>query len=317
MADKTRRPSRLFIIIPLIIAALLLGGYTALWFYGAGVMRDEIAKFVANEEAEGRTVMYDRMSVRGFPIALRAQIEEFTWADPDEWVWSGETLHIIAMPYDPTRLIFAPRGPQAVITNGERYSVTPNDLRVGIAEDAYSAEGYEMLVTSENGQSLSIGSLKSNWHTDNPGSWILGASLREVVYDDTDTRRAILPGVNIAMSHEPGQGDDATIDASEIAFDDGSDGPPTLIKVTGNAGVDEAGYPAGRLNVTYRDERKLLALLERFEVASPAELRNAGQLLAAFRSGKTEATVPFAMQDGSLYITMIGRQKIGDLPKID
>ena len=45
MDTKPARANRLFLYIPLAIGALLLIGYTALWFYGAGFMRDEIADF--------------------------------------------------------------------------------------------------------------------------------------------------------------------------------------------------------------------------------------------------------------------------------
>ncbi|MEM9233102.1 MAG: DUF2125 domain-containing protein, partial [Pseudomonadota bacterium] len=299
-----------------VIGALLLGGYTVLWFIGAGVMRDEIAKFVANEEANGNQVTYENMKIRGFPIALRAQIDDFTWADPGEWDWSGETLHIIAMPHDVETLVFAPRGPQAVMTQGEYLSVTPGDLKVSISEAAYGAEGSEVLVERPDGAQLALGSLKANWSTDEPGKWVLGSVLRGVQYTDSDGRQAILPGVNIVLSHEPGQGENVTIDAAEIAFSDGTDGPPTLLKVKGDVGVDGRDYPAGNLNVTYRDEQKLLSLLRSFEVASEADLLQAEGVLKAYRAGKTEALVPFAMQDGKLYISGVARVAIGDLPKV-
>ncbi|WP_370338118.1 DUF2125 domain-containing protein [Parvularcula marina] len=316
MSTSERRANRLFLILPLVIGGLLIAGYTALWFYGAGFMRDEVDKFIENEREAGHTVTYDGIKVRGYPMALRARIDNFNWAQRGNFDWSGEILHIIAVPHDLETLILAPRGPQAIILGEEYLSLTPNNLRVGIAEDKYSAEGDDVLVEIPEGPSLDLGSLKANWVSDEPDKWYLGASFRNVTYTDETDRQALLPGVDLLISHEPGQGDKVTIEASQIAFDDGRDGPPTLIKLDGTLGIDEAGYPAGRLDVTYRDEQKLLSLIRTFEIAEPNQLLQAELVLKAYRSGKPEATVPFEMTGGALYISGIARAKIGELPKI-
>lgn len=314
MTDKPGRARRIFLILPLAIGVLLLVGYTVLWFYGKGIMREEIDNFIGDQEAYGNIVTYDQKEIRGFPIALRAQIDNFRWTDPGNWDWSGEVLNIIAMPTDPTRLIFAPRGPQKIILPEDILGVTPNDLRVGIGNNKYSAEGTEVMISSADDQTLSLGSFKANWLSEEPGSWVMVASARNVTYRDADDRDVILPGLNVALSHEPDDGRGFRIEGSEIAFDDGSDGPPTLLKVDGKIGIDGAGYPEGQFTVTYRDERKLLTLLSRFNAITPEDRDQVAGMLQAYRAGKTEATVSFAMRQGELFLN--GMVPLTDLPKI-
>ena len=316
MADTPRKVNRLFLYVPLVLAVLLLGGYTVLWFIGKGIMREEITEFVGDERGAGRTIEYENVSIRGFPMSLRAQIEEFNWADPGAWDWSGETLHIVTMPFDPTRLIFAPRGPQTVSLGSEALDVTPNDLQVGISETEYSIEGNEFTLQADDGKTLTVGGLKGNWYTVEEADWIAVASARHLTYQESESRTVTIPVINIKLSHTPALGEAVKIDAAAIAVHDGQGSTPTLLQINGRLGIDREDYPAGRLNITYRDEAGLLSVLEQFELLPPDELAEAATVLKAYRSGRNEATVPFALHDGHLYISAIAEVKLGALPKV-
>lgn len=316
MANSAPKAHRIFLIIPMLIAVLLLGGYTAFWFFGAGVMREEIDKFVSAEADLGRSVNYETRSIRGFPIALRAQIGEFTWNAEDKWNWSGETLHIVAMPFDPNRLILAPRGPQQLTSGDMEYALTPNNLSIGISETLYSAEGDELLLEREDGARVSLGHLKGDWQFLSPEEWAMKGIGHQITLQDAEGREAILPGVNIAMSQSPEDNGSFRIDAAEVAFDDGTDGAPTLLKVNGVIGVDNKGFPAGNLRIVYRDERKMLALLERFGLVTGSQVNQADQVLRALRAGQAEATISLTMRDGGLYNTTLIPFRIGSLPVV-
>ena len=55
------------ILLPLLLLAVLGAGYTAWWFYAAGVVRDSIANWIAAERAQASFIEYKGLEVPAFP----------------------------------------------------------------------------------------------------------------------------------------------------------------------------------------------------------------------------------------------------------
>ena len=319
MADTPAgtRPRRLYLIIPLVLVATIFVAYTVLWFFGRGVMDEEVAAFITDEREAGREVRYEELAIKGYPLSLRAQIEDFAWAEPGVWRWTGDMLHIVTLPHDPSRLIFAPKGAQRLTYGRTDYDFTAADLRVGIEADKYAAQTAEFVATGD-GQRLEIGSLRANFveQEREDARWILGTSTRGIVFTDRDGRAAHLPFLNIAASQAPGQVMDLTLDAVQFAVSDAAGATPTVIEVRGPVGVDGFGYPTGRLTISIRNEKTLLDVLTEWGLLTEADRRTAQQTLGAFTRNGTELAqlpLPLVMRDGKAFI---GPQEVADLPKL-
>lgn len=82
--------------------ATLLGLYTIYWFIMAGQIKQELAAWVEDQAAEGTIVTYDGVKVSGFPLSLKATVQQ-----PDIFVqegdrqphWHGEYLAAKTRPY--------------------------------------------------------------------------------------------------------------------------------------------------------------------------------------------------------------------------
>lgn len=316
MADARIWAHRRTLIIPFILIAILFAGYSAVWVYGRGVMEDQIDKFIAEEAALGRTITYDSYHVEGYPLSLRAQIDDFTWSSPDFWEWSGERLYIITLPYDPSRLIFAPRGPQQLTYQGKTYDVEADELRVGMEAHKYAVETHHFTVT-DGQNSVDIRSLKANWISAEDGSWILGSQTLDLYYRDDEDRLLHFPFLNTAISQSTDVAAPLTLDGIEMSMTNDVINPPTVIKIRGVLGLDELMRPEGKLNFSIRNELALLALAEDFNIGTAKDRDTARTFLGALTAnGKTEGTlpVPLILKEGSAYL---GPAKVGDVPPIN
>ncbi|MFI4985954.1 MAG: DUF2125 domain-containing protein [Alphaproteobacteria bacterium] len=87
-------------LLALSALALLAAGYTAFWFYEAGVVRSGLAEWTAVRRAEGMTVDYEAPRISGFPLRIKARVEHPTIADPAQhWRWRGDAVEAAAFPW--------------------------------------------------------------------------------------------------------------------------------------------------------------------------------------------------------------------------
>jgi hypothetical protein len=92
------------ILFPLILLAVLGAAYTALWFYAAGVVRDSIAQWLANERAQASFIEYKTLDVSGFPLSLTAKTTDFSIRRADGLSWRGPELTAWAKPWNPLKI---------------------------------------------------------------------------------------------------------------------------------------------------------------------------------------------------------------------
>lgn len=295
----------------MVILGLVFAGYSVVWVKGAQIMETEIEKFVSAEQSLGRTVNYDSMKVKGYPFTLRAQIENFDWAAPGMWAWRGERLHIVTLPYDPSRIILGPRGPQTMTYDGQVYAIKAETLNIGLEENAYSAEA-QQLTAEGNGAGMTLDDMRVNWHAEEDGSWIVGAAVRGLMVSPKDTPSVTLPFWNVAASGTDMAGSPVTVDATEFAVSNGATSTPSLIKMKGTIGVDRAGYPEGDINIGVRNP----AALAQTAVDQGALTRQAADTattMATAMGQDGEATLPLQMANGKLLFSNL---PVADLPKL-
>lgn len=316
--DAAIRRHRRRLAIPVAIAVLLLGGYTMLWFQGARIMRTEIARWVAAERAEGRTVAYGDVRVRGYPGSLRAEVEAPVWADPGAWAWRAERLFVITEPFDPRRLVLTPRGEQRAEYGGGAYALRADDLRVGLEEGAVTVEMAGLtaedaaagdVAASDGARTLAIGAGRAAWSEGPGGAGVLGLSFGQVAYADGEAAYYV-PQLNAALSEVAGR--DLGLDAFEGAVATAKGAPAALIAGQGRLTIGDDGYPAGRLDVTVRNADALSAVLIQAGVLDAAQGGMVDMAMGMFGSGEGEATLPLSAQDGAL---RVGPVAVADLPR--
>ena len=290
------------------VVAVLLGGYTILWFRGAGIMRAEIDRWVASERAEGRSVEHGEVRMRGYPAALRAVVDAPAWAAPDEWSWTAETLNVIAVPFDPRRLILAPHGEQAVVYDDVTYALRASDMRFSLSQGTFGAEFANL--TAESGErTLALAGGRANWARNEDGSAVLGLSGEDAVYR-VPAGAVSLPFVEAALS-ENGQGA-LQVEAFRAAVGPDASTDPTVLAGEGEASLDEEGYPSGRMTLRLRNPEPLVTVMSE-QGAIPEN--QAPAVLSVLQSMQEdgETSLPLSMREGRL---RVGFVPLADLPKI-
>jgi hypothetical protein len=108
------------ILLPLILLAVLGVAYTALWFYAAGVVRDGIARWIADERAQASFIEYKTLEVGGFPLSLTATATDFSIRRADGLNWRGPELRAWAKPWNPLKIMVDLPGEQeaAILGSG-------------------------------------------------------------------------------------------------------------------------------------------------------------------------------------------------------
>ena len=305
--DEAIRRHRWRLAIPVVVAVLLLGGYTALWFHGAGIMRAEIAAWTENERAEGRLVEHGDIAVRGYPGTLRAEVDAPVWSDPGVWAWQAETLYVITEPLNPRTLLLTPRGEQRVAYGDGSYDLRAEDLRVALSEGAVAVDVAGL--SAESGeQVLTLGAGRAQWARNEDGSAALGLSFGQVAYTGSDARYAV-PQLNAALSEE--RGGDLRLDAFEGAIGAG-EGDPVLLAGQGGVGLDAGGYPSGQMTLTVRNADALAPFLIELGVIEPNQRSLIEMAAAGFADEAGAAALPLAFRDGKL---RVGGFPVGDLPR--
>ncbi|WP_031552488.1 DUF2125 domain-containing protein [Parvularcula oceani] len=309
--EQVRRPRRRFLAV-FAVALTLLGAYTALWVWGAGVMRDEIDAWIAAERRAGRTVSHGDIRVRGFPGTLRAVIDAPSWAEPGAWSWQAERLLVITLPYDPRRLILAPRGEQSVTYLEERFALRADDLRVGLEEDLLAIETSGLSAEGRTG-TLALASGRANWVRNEDGSAVLGLATEKMELR-SETGTVYLPYVNAALSEAAGRRDLLTVDAFSLAAAPGREVKPALVAGDGSLILQTNGYPEGRVNLRLRNPVPLMMVLGNLGVVPAGQAQDTGRLLAGLAGGENdELALPLIAKDGAL---RIGPVPVGRLPRL-
>ncbi|WOI52867.1 DUF2125 domain-containing protein [Parvularcula sp. LCG005] len=299
MTDAPRRAKRRYLIIPFALFGIFFAAYSALWVYGRGIMKDEIAAYIANEESMGRKITYESMKIAGYPYNLRAVLDDFVWEDPGQWTWSGERLNIITLPYDPSRLIFAPRKAQKLVVDGKSYDIDARAINVSLSDMAYAAEANDFTATGEEGV-ITFNEFRANWDLNDEGGWVLVAGVRQARFVDTAEGMIDLPYMNLALT----QGADAmgriTIDSVEGAVSTQTIPKPTLLKAKGQIGLDGLQRPEGNITITARELPALFDLLKTYELMDAEQAQQAINAFSGGSGADSEIPLPLTMRDGQL-----------------
>ncbi|MGV6802282.1 MAG: DUF2125 domain-containing protein [bacterium] len=331
---------------PLLAGGVIVIAYAILWNYGAGIMRQELDKWVADQRAAGLTVEHKKIKVQGFPFVLRGRIDAPQMSDPTMgWHWQAERLYVDTLPYNPTRLILSPIGKQTLHIKTEHateiWDLDSKIIRASLAENDIAFELHELLATpvlhnsAKQLDKVTIDEIRLNSHiSDQPdtalegdlGTLLVGARNIRLYYADPAEIIAI-PSINLAFSLTGiaaintkltdqtsldairEAGGQLSIEKAEAIISVSDLKTPTIISANGQLHIDSQDYPAGIVTLSVQDPEAFIASLESLNLVPAAMSQQLSTGLKMIGSGG----VPVVLKKGRI---LIGPIKVGKLQKL-
>lgn len=142
---RIAKRSRLGLIVPFIIAALIIGAWSAYYFIARGLLADGIDEWIAAERAEGRILEFERKSLSGFPFRFVLTLDQPVYGETGGVVWSGQQLQLVMQPWDWEHVIVRSPGRNQILPP---YGSEGDELRLLLGPQ--SAASYSW--SNESGQ---------------------------------------------------------------------------------------------------------------------------------------------------------------------
>lgn len=333
-----------FRLIPLValVVGLALAVYTVLWFHVAAKVEDSIADWIEQRRAQGYAAAHARLSVTGYPLALRIDVEEPRLGRSDQavaWNWRGDGLIARMRPWALARPTIELTGTQTLSFGGpgqeRHYSAAAEVMRVALTlaprleRVTADLRGLRVTGTAWPGEgALASASLRGA--APPPGA---GSALTLVF----DARGLTLPvavgplgrGIDrlageIALSQpwpSGGEGDalarwrddGGTLEVARLSLRWGA----LDLTARGTLSLDALMRPIGAFSTSVRGVDRAIDALRQSGQLSPVEAMAAkiGLRLLAERDGRgsDSFTVPVTLQDGRLYFDRFAVGRVGSL----
>ncbi len=140
---KVARPPRKSAYFVLaILVALIIGGWSAYWAVGRGIVSDVIRNGVKVAEAKGGSLECGEQQLGGYPFRFELTCTPFRMNKDGEWYFINE-LRGVALAYKPTHVIFEASGP-AEMNYGQQGPAYSADWKTAqasvVAEDGKPAK---------------------------------------------------------------------------------------------------------------------------------------------------------------------------------
>jgi len=299
--------SRLGLVIPFALFGLFMVVYSIMWFQAASAVRTGIDRAVTSEAAAGRTLTIGEVKVVGYPLSLRGRLLDVTYESPGIGAFEADEVLLATLPLSPKRVIFAPRGEQAVTLGGERYALASEDLRLSVEQGFIALETHGVTMTGET-STMVITTLIGNIQELGRGSAI-ALGVRGVL------REGETP-MDIAVLDLAGSIENDTLTIAELGFFIGQNDGEAASQVTGEGTVsfDDQGRASGTLDVTVQNQDPLIGVLDNLDVLGTGEATGARLVLGLMTDGgKDPVDLPFTVKNGKMKLGPVG---IGRLPAL-
>jgi hypothetical protein len=128
--------ARIFVAIALVL--VLLGGYTAYWFYVAAQLDKGVDDWVAFQRQRGLTVEFERTRIDGFPLAFRTTFRQPHLAGAiagQSFDWRGPDVEGRVSPIDLHAMTFSGPGHHAIDLGAGPATVDAKDLTARLGLD--------------------------------------------------------------------------------------------------------------------------------------------------------------------------------------
>ncbi|MEM1380440.1 MAG: DUF2125 domain-containing protein [Pseudomonadota bacterium] len=299
--------SRLKIIIPLALFVVFFVGYSIVWLQGARAVETELAAFAEREALAGRTLTFGAVRTAGYPLTLRGTVDDVVWEAPGYGTFEAETVVIAAVPYNPTRVVLAPRGRQHLTLGERRYALTSDDLRFNLERRFAAAEGHGIALERED-QVVQIGDFIANQEAVGDGQTIALSIKKLVLGDQAGTE---FPYIDIAASRIV---NGLNIAGLAIGVGRGDDPSPTQMAGQGELVITDDGLVNGDLELRLKNERPALELLGEANAIPPEAVDFAARVIGLMtEKGTKEVTLPLTVRESEVRLGII---LLGTIPPL-
>jgi hypothetical protein len=172
VAEAGRKPSRTWLLLPLVLAGVALAAWSAYWFIARGRLLSAMDQAVAAQEVHGRKIEWSARRVEGFPYRFKVVLDEVRIGSPSGWALRAPRLEAQANAYRLTRWVAAaPQGVVVVRPVAGPLRVDGRVLRASLAgvqgaPPRISVEGADLRFTPLDGAEpfLLVGAERAEFH---------------------------------------------------------------------------------------------------------------------------------------------------------
>jgi hypothetical protein len=334
-------------IVSILFCAAILGAlaWTGWWYALARGQEAGLAAWFDDRNRAGWQAEHAEIGLTGFPLRLEREITDIRLADPKTgWAWAAPWLHFESGTFAPNRVDVTWPDTQSLAVPGERTDIASHTMTAGLELKPEFALG---LVHS----SIEVAGLDVRSRPISGRGWTASAAsveaeIAERVNDDGyditfRAEKVILPEPLMARIDPLGVAgrelERMTFDGSAVFIDPIDrhlieDGRLALKAATirragfqwgqmrlvakGKIKVDDQGYPKGKIALTARHWREIIALARRSGAIGPSmaeALETALELVALLGGNRDELDATLKFKDGQVWI---GPVSIGDAPRL-
>ena len=330
-------------IVRILIGAVILAAlaWTGWWVALARGQEAALDAWFAERARAGWQAEHDGIALTGFPLRLEREIAGIHLADPNTgWAWAAPWLRVESAAFRPSRLAVTWPGAQSLSVPGERADIVSSTMRATLELRPDSTLG--LIRASAEVARLDVRS-RSGW-TARAGSVVAG--IAERANDDgyaitLRAERVLLPEPLMARIDPTGlvgrEIERITFDGSAV-FDAPldrhliEDGRLALKAMTirragfqwgrmrlearGEIRIDERGYPKGKIKLTVKHWREMIALARRSGAIGAdmaGALTTALELIALLGGDRDKLDVSLKFRRGEVWI---GPLSIGRAPRL-
>lgn len=310
------------------LLAVLYAGY---WVVGSRAVLNGATEVLTELQANGRAD-YAGITIEGFPSRFDLTIEAPKYESADGQIaWQAPFLQLLALSYRPNNVIAVWPNEQTVRLGADTLALQSQDLRASVtvkadldlALDHAEVEGHGLVLTSSIGwQALAEKMVVASRQAGDAGT---GHELAVVI-------TGLAPGNEFRGQIDPARRQPAVADEARLnliaTFDRPLDRqalaqPPRILALeaidlslrwgeiaasaTGDLAIDPAGNPTGRLALSLKNWRDLLALLTDAGVLPPDQAATVESALAgaAKPDDPTTVALPLTFRDGVIWMGFI------------
>ena len=319
-------------IVTILIGAALLGAlaWTGWWYALARGQEAALAAWFDDRIRAGWQAEHEGIGLTGFPLRLEREIAGIRLADPRTgWAWTAPWLRVESATFSPSRLEVTWPGAQSLAVPGERTDITSGamaaslelrpELAMGLVHA--SAEVARLDVLARSGWTARAGRVEADiaervnddgyaitFRAENvimPEPWmaridptgLAGRELERITFDgaavfDAPLDRHLIEDGRLALR---------AMTIRRAGFQWGR----MRLEATGAIKTDDRGYPKGKIKLTARHWREIIAMARRSGAigADMAEaLTTALELIALLGGDRDELDATLKFRDGEVWI---------------
>ncbi len=325
----------------LVLATGLVVLWSSYWVVGSRSVLAGVQDWVANAPAQGVDLKTGEITLAGYPNRFDLTVTAPEYVDPASgWSWSAPFVQVLALSYQPWKVIVALPNDQTLSRPGERIAVVSDLLRASIKVfpetslglDTIILEGDAVALTSDLGWTGSAkrAVLALRKVEGLPTAYEFGLQV-DALQPDPDFANALAASSELPAAMDSATADVITTLTAPLDRTAAETRPqienvdvknvlvvwgPLKLHAEGDIAPDDQGLAAGRIVIRVTNWRHLVPLMVASGAVKPELSQTAGNMLAALAQQSPDPEVlelPLTLADGWM---TLGPFPLGPAPQL-